>query len=112
MYEKDFKDRDALERVKAVEERATDALKGLDHASRIRTQFTHKKSKQGAAGGGGVAAVGMGMVIGGVVGGVVGWKVGWRVGGMTWKMKPPVEISADERDRFSNYQKALPESTS
>ena len=49
----------------------------------------------------------IGGVVGGVAGGVVGWKVGWRVGGMTWKMKPPVEISADERDRFSNYQKAL-----
>ena len=33
--------------------------------------------------------------------------VGGVVGGMTWKRKPPVEISADERDRFSNYQKAL-----
>ena len=32
--------------------------------------------------------------------------------GLKPKKTPPVEISADERDRFSNYQKALPESTS
>ena len=40
-------------------------------------------------------------------GSVVGGVVGWKVGGMTRKRKPPVEISDGERDRFSNYQKAL-----
>ena len=51
-----------------------------------------------------VAGVVVCVVAGGIAGGGV---AGGVVGRMMRKKSPPVEISADERDRFYNYQKAL-----
>ena len=60
----------------------------------------------GVAADGGVGIV-VGYFIGGVVGGFVGGFIFDVVSGRMRKEKPPVEISDGERDRFSNYQKAL-----